>query len=58
MHKLLVVTRVVTLTMHLPCRGFGTVSFPTPQNAQAAVERMNNADIGGRAVTVRIDRFA
>jgi len=39
-------------------RGFGTVSFPTAQDAGAAVEKMNNADIGGRAVTVRIDRFA
>ena len=40
------------------CRGFGTVSFPSPDDALSAVQTMNNADIGGRAVTVRIDRFA
>ena len=39
-------------------RGFGTVLFETSGEADAAVEIMNNADIGGRAVTVRIDRFA
>lgn len=39
-------------------RGFGVVSFPTQQEAMEAVEKTNGVDIGGRTVTVRIDRFA
>lgn len=39
-------------------RGFGTVLFKSSKDAETAVEVMNNADVGGRAVTVRIDRFA
>jgi RNA recognition motif-containing protein len=39
-------------------RGFGTVRFLSPEAAKTAVEVMSGADIGGRAVTVRIDRFA
>lgn len=39
-------------------RGFGVVRFPTEAAALAAVERMNNAEIAGRMVTVRIDRYA
>lgn len=39
-------------------RGFGTVRFSTAEAAKQAVEAMGGADIGGRAVTVRIDRFA
>ena len=39
-------------------RGFGTVRFLTHEAAALAVEAMGGADVGGRAVTVRIDRFA
>lgn len=39
-------------------RGFGTVRFASAEAAKAAVEAMNGVDVGGRAVTVRIDRFA
>ena len=42
----------------LRCRGFGVVSFPTQADADAAVERTNGMEVGGRTVTVRIDRFA
>jgi RNA recognition motif-containing protein len=40
------------------CRGFGIVRFPTKEAAQMAVDTMNNSTIGGRVVSVRIDRFA
>lgn len=39
-------------------RGFGIVRFTTPDQAEQAVEKMNNSTIGGRIVSVRIDRFA
>lgn len=39
-------------------RGFGTVRFLTKEDAEAAAEKLNNTQIGGRTVTVRIDRFA
>jgi len=39
-------------------RGFGIVRFPTQDAAQMAVDRMNNQTIGGRVVSVRVDRFA
>lgn len=39
-------------------RGFGIVRFPVKEEADRAVERMNNASIGGRVVSVRVDRFA
>ncbi|KAL4433466.1 hypothetical protein ABPG77_010319 [Micractinium sp. CCAP 211/92] len=39
-------------------RGFGIVRFPTKQAAELAVNTMNNTTIGGRVVSVRIDRFA
>lgn len=39
-------------------RGFGIVRFPDRASAERAVERMNNQDIGGRVVSVRVDRFA
>ena len=41
-----------------PRRGFGTVRYSTPEDAQGATEIMNGAEIGGRTITVRIDRFA
>lgn len=39
-------------------RGFGIVRFPDRKSAELAVERMNNKTIGGRIVSVRVDRFA
>ena len=39
-------------------RGFGIVRFPTREAAEEAVAKMNNATIGGRVVSVRLDRFA
>lgn len=42
----------------LHARGFGTVRYSTPEDAQGAAQIMNGAEIGGRTVTVRIDRFA
>ena len=40
------------------CRGFGTVRYSTREEALRAAEMMNNSEIGGRVVSVRIDRFA
>ena len=40
------------------CRGFGTVRFASPETANGAVDAMNNTEIGGRVVSVRIDSFA
>ena len=39
-------------------RGFGTVRFSTIAGAKAAVEAMNGAEVAGRTITVRVDRFA
>jgi hypothetical protein len=39
-------------------RGFGVVRFATASQAEEAVEKMNNTHIGGRLVSVRVDRFA
>lgn len=39
-------------------RGFGIVRFPDKESAEIAVNSMNNTTIGGRVVSVRIDRFA
>lgn len=39
-------------------RGFGIVRFLDSDVAERAVEKMNNSTIGGRVVSVRIDRFA
>lgn len=39
-------------------RGFGIVRFSSSDMAERAVEEMNNQVIGGRVVSVRIDRFA
>jgi len=46
------------LLLSLCCRGFGIVRFPNKQAAEIAVNSMNNTTIGGRVVSVRIDRFA
>ena len=39
-------------------RGWGTVQFNTPEEADAAVAGMQGMDIGGRNVETRIDRKA
>jgi RNA recognition motif. (a.k.a. RRM, RBD, or RNP domain) len=39
-------------------RGFGIVRFPDRESAELAAEKMNNGTIGGRVVSVRLDRFA
>ncbi|KAK9817619.1 hypothetical protein WJX74_005926 [Apatococcus lobatus] len=39
-------------------RGFGIVKFSSPPDAVAAVQHFHNSQIGGRPVSVRIDRFA
>ena len=43
---------------HSPTRGFGTVRFTTREEAEAAIEKMNNSDFEGRTITVRLDRYA
>lgn len=37
-------------------RGFGFVTMSTPEEAQAAIDALNGADIGGRQLTVNIAR--
>lgn len=39
-------------------RGFGTVRFATKEEAEEACEKLNNTDLDGRTITVRMDRFA
>ena len=43
---------------HRSCSGFGTVRYKNREEALQAAEMMNNTEIGGRVVSVRIDRFA
>ena len=38
-------------------KGWATVRFETEEAAQAAIDRFNGTDFGGREVEVRIDRF-
>ena len=37
-------------------RGFGFVTMNTPEEAQKAIEALNGAQLGGRALTVNIAR--
>eukprot|EP01024_Parvocaulis_polyphysoides_P045960 TRINITY_DN4312_c1_g1_i1.p1 TRINITY_DN4312_c1_g1~~TRINITY_DN4312_c1_g1_i1.p1 ORF type:complete len:403 (+),score=83.41 TRINITY_DN4312_c1_g1_i1:1-1209(+) len=39
-------------------RGFGVVRFANKEDAQAAIENMNNGLVAGRPVTVRLDKYA
>jgi hypothetical protein len=39
-------------------RGFGTVRFLSQNDALAACAKLNNTQIEGRTISVRIDRFA
>ncbi len=48
--------RCACVMTHL--RGFGTVRFATKEDAVQACEKMNNSQIDGRTISVRIDRFA
>lgn len=38
-------------------RGFATVLFEKPEDALMAIEKLNNTELGGRTVTVRMDQF-
>ena len=48
----------IVFDSHGRSRGFGVVRFPDCSFAELAVEKMNNKTIGGRVVSVRVDRFA
>src|SRR5947209_20516797 len=37
-------------------RGFGFVTMSSPEEAQKAIEAMNGADLGGRALSVNVAR--
>src|SRR5471032_1594197 len=37
-------------------RGFGFVTMSTPEEAQKAIEALNGAQLGGRALTVNVAR--
>ena len=39
-------------------RGFGTVRFGTKEEAQKAIDGMNETEIEGRPVSVRLDKYA
>lgn len=39
-------------------RGFATVLFEKAEDAQAAITKLNNAEMGGRNITVRFDQYA
>lgn len=39
-------------------RGFGTVRFQTKEDADAACNKVNNTEVEGRTITVRLDRYA
>ncbi|PNW81973.1 hypothetical protein CHLRE_06g268600v5 [Chlamydomonas reinhardtii] len=39
-------------------RGFGTVRFTTKEDAATACDKLNNSQIDGRTISVRLDRFA
>jgi RNA recognition motif-containing protein len=38
-------------------RGFATVLFDKPEDADAAIAKLNDTDMGGRTITVRHDQF-
>ena len=39
-------------------RGYGTVCFNSPEEAQAAIQALNGTDLEGRSLSVKIDQFA
>lgn len=38
-------------------RGFATVLFEKPEDAESAIQKLNNTEMGGRSITVRLDQF-
>lgn len=38
-------------------RGFATVLFDKPEDALAAIDKLNNTEMGGRTITVRLDQY-
>ena len=38
-------------------RGFATVLFEKQEDAHAAIEKLNNTEMGGRTITVRMDQY-
>ena len=38
-------------------RGFATVLFEKKEDALAAIDRLNNTEMGGRSITVRLDQY-
>lgn len=39
-------------------RGYGTVGFKTPEEAQAAITKVHGTELETRTLTVKLDRFA
>ena len=39
-------------------KGFGTILFQRQEDANAAIQRMNDTEFEGRTISVRLDRFA
>lgn len=39
-------------------RGFGTVSYEQPEEAEAAIQQFSGTELDSRVITVRLDRFA
>jgi RNA recognition motif-containing protein len=37
-------------------KGFGFVTFATDEEAQAAVDKLNNSEVGGRKIVVNVAR--
>lgn len=44
--------RIVTDPVTGQARGFGFVDMATEEDAQAAIQRLNGAEVGGRAIRV------
>ena len=38
-------------------RGYGTVQFSTPEEAQAAIDQFNGTELEGRTMSVKIDQY-
>jgi cold-inducible RNA-binding protein len=55
-HGTVVETNLMMDRMSGRPRGFGFVTMSTPEEAQKAIEALNGAQLGGRALTVNIAR--
>lgn len=53
-----VVRSEVSVDTYGRSRGFGTVRFSSKEDAKAAIDALNGIEIGGRKITVRLDRYA